>query len=115
MPLRVGDDTDKVVDPYHLRIAGQAVDEAIVDVLDVGAEGGWPDDSTVKHALDTHFLHVLEGAFGLGRDVDARDGFSEHPPCGRSVRHGPRIYGKIKLPSLDQLTVAHRTSRISVD
>ena len=88
MPFPVGDDTDKVVDLYHLRVAGQAVDDAIVDVLDVGTEGGRPDDSAVKHVGDTNFLHVLEGAFGLGRDVDARDGFSEHPPRGRIVRHG---------------------------
>src|SRR5215813_5320981 len=62
MPLRVRDDTDKVVDAYHLRAAGQAVDNAIVDTLNVGSESGRPDDSSVKHAGDTNVLHVLKGA-----------------------------------------------------
>src|SRR5215471_13837700 len=74
MPFRVGDDTDKVVDPYNLRAAGQGVDDATVDILNAGSEGGRPDDSSVKHAGDTNVLHVLEGALGLGRDIDARDG-----------------------------------------
>src|SRR5262249_9047766 len=87
MPVRGGDDTDKVVNLYHLRVAGQAGEGAFVDVLDVGTEGGWADHFAVKHAGDTNFLHVLEGAFGLGRDVHARDGLSEKLPCGGTVGH----------------------------
>src|SRR5437762_14315026 len=108
MPFRVGDDTDKVVDLDHLRVAGQAVEDVPVDVLDVRTEGGRADDSAVKYPGDTNFLHVLVGAFSLRRDVRARSGFSEHRPCGRSVRHGISINRKIKSSSLDQLTVAHR-------
>src|SRR5262245_25927070 len=108
MPLRVGDDTDKVVNLYHLRVAGQAVDDAFVNVLDVSAECGRADDFAVKHAGDTNFLHVLEGTFGLGGNIDARDRFSEDLPCGRIVRYSRWIYRKIKALSLDQLSVAHR-------
>ena len=45
--------------------------------------------------------------------LDARNGFSEHLPCGWIVRHGRSIHRKIKPLSLDQLTVAHRVGRIS--
>src|SRR5438094_10483728 len=115
MPFRAGDNTNKVVDLYHLRVSRQTVEDAIVDVLNLSTERGGSDNSAVKHAGDTNFLHVPIGAFGLGRDVHTRDGFAEHLPCRWIVRHRISIDRKIKTSSLDQLTVAHRGGRISAD
>src|SRR5262249_53909745 len=69
IPFRVGNDTDKVVDLYYLRVSGQSLDDVTVDVLDLGAQSGRPDDFAVKHAGDTNFLHILVRALGFGRHL----------------------------------------------
>src|SRR6516162_9540230 len=115
MPFRVSDHADQVVDLYHLRVAGKALDGTRVDgfLEEVCAQEGRANDFAVKHAGNPNFLRVLEGALDLGRNVDARDGFPENLPRGWIVGYGVGIHRKIKPLSLNQLAVAHRVGRIS--